>query len=224
MPQPPKSKQFDDIYFSAEDGLAETQHVFLDGNNLPEAWHDQERFVIFETGFGTGLNFISVWKLFENSAKNGQKLDFISVEKYPLKPDFILKSLSHWSDFSEGRLETLTRLHPLLAPGYHRAQISEDITLTLIFDDIAEALPTVKGPIDCWFLDGFRPATNPEMWSAQLYKEMARLSSDHASFATFTAAGDVRRGIQEVGFDVQKIPGFGKKREMLVGTYKGRTS
>lgn len=219
MQDPPKSKQFDDVYFSVEDGLAETHHVFLDGNDLPDAWSGQARFVICETGFGTGLNFLSAWKLFEESADTDQKLDFISVEKYPLEGDFIQASLAHWSDVFEGRLEHLVEHYPMRVPGFHRIQITDRVTLTLIFDDINHALPVLDARVNCWFLDGFKPSSNPDMWSDILFREMARLSLSEASFATFTAAGDVKRGLQGAGFDVQKVTGFGRKREMLIGRF-----
>jgi tRNA 5-methylaminomethyl-2-thiouridine biosynthesis bifunctional protein len=217
----PRSEHFDDIYFSADDGLAETQHVFLNGNNLPEAWAGQERFIIAETGFGTGLNFLSAWKLFEETSKPDQTLDFISVEKYPLSPEFIREALQPWAEYFEGRLDILVQKYPLRVAGFHRVKINSQITLTLIFDDVIDAYAELDAQVDCWFLDGFTPAKNPEMWRDELYTEMARLSHDQTSFASFTAAGDVRRGLESVGFEVQKRDGFGRKRDMIVGTFKG---
>lgn len=252
----PRSEIFDDVYFSAENGLAETQHVFLDGNNLPENWKHKDRFVIAETGFGTGLNFLSAWKLFDETCSKNQTLHFISIEKYPLEPDEIYEYLHPLlssraersvsevkskdlikSDEEEdpstslhsGRdnkiswlnyLEKLCAHYPLKLPGFHRVHVKENITLTLIFDDINEALPRLNAQIDCWFLDGFKPSTNPQMWSEILFKEMNRLSKPGATFATFTAAGAVKRGLQNAGFNVQKVPGFGRKREMLTGEFK----
>lgn len=222
MKDVPISLQFDDIYFSKEDGLAETDHVFMQGNNLPIAWQDKSEFTICETGFGTGLNFFSVWKLFEETAKKNQVLDFISVEKYPLKPEEIKNYLSHWLGYFEGRIELLLEKYPIRVSGFHRIRINKQVTLTLIFDDIEQALPQIDANVDCWFLDGFTPAKNPDMWSDTLYQEMARLSVDGASFATFTASGEVRRGLENTGFDVQKRKGFGRKREMIVGQYKNK--
>ena len=213
------SERFDDIYFSKEDGLAETQHVFLDSNNLPDAWTGQDSFTIFETGFGTGLNFFSAWKLFEENSDTSQRLDFISVEKYPVKPDDILKALEQWLPFFKGRVENFIKLYPIRIAGFHRIQVTNQITLTLIFDDINEALPRINASVDCWFLDGFTPAKNPEMWTDILYKNMARLSVENASYATFTAAGNVRHGLEDVGFSVEKKKGFSHKREMIVGRF-----
>lgn len=217
----PRSAQFDDIYFSAENGLEETHYVFLKGNNLPHAWEGRENFTIAETGFGTGLNFLSVWKLFEETADVDQTLDFISVEKYPLFPADIREALKPWADCFDTRLEEMLTLYPLRIAGFHRIKINPRITLTLIFDDINVALPRVEALVDCWFLDGFTPAKNPDMWSEGVFQEMARLSRKGSTYATFTAAGDVRRGLATAGFSVEKQRGFGHKREMIAGAYEG---
>jgi len=201
--------------------LAETRHVFLGGNGLPDAWAGKNSFSIFETGFGTGLNFFAVWDLFEKTAEAYQTLDFVSVEKYPLSIIEIKEALEPWSDLLKDKIDTLCDLYPIHVRGVHRVKISQQITLTLIFDDINEVIPTIEGQYDCWFLDGFRPASNPDMWSNGVFENMARLSRAGASFATFTAAGFVKRGLRDVGFDVKKIDGFGTKREMLVGRYIG---
>jgi tRNA 5-methylaminomethyl-2-thiouridine biosynthesis bifunctional protein len=217
----PRSTQFDDIYFSAENGLEETRHVFLEGNNLPQAWEGQSRFVIAETGFGTGLNFLSAWKLFEETAKAEQELDFISVEKYPLSPDEIRQALEPWSDNFGNKIDLLLQQYPLRVAGFHRIKLSNQITLTLVFDDVNAALPELQASVNCWFLDGFTPAKNPQMWTETLYREMARLSVPKASYATFTAAGDVRRGLAAAGFSVAKQKGYGRKRDMINGHYQG---
>jgi tRNA 5-methylaminomethyl-2-thiouridine biosynthesis bifunctional protein len=220
----PCSDQFDDIYFSREDGVEETRHVFLNSNNLPQAWERKDAFVIAETGFGTGLNFLSAWKLFEETADKGQTLDFISVEKYPLTPDFIKDALQQWDEYFEGRLDILCENYPLRVAGCHRVKINAQITLTLIFDDIADAFPQLDAHVDCWFLDGFTPSKNPDMWSSDVFEQMARLSNAEASYATFTAAGDVRRGLSAAGFSVDKIKGYGHKRDMIAGKFLAKTS
>lgn len=216
----PRSEIFDDIYFSPADGLAETDHVFLKGNALPQAWQGKPRFTIAETGFGTGLNILSAWKLFEETAEPGQCLDMISVEKFPLKPQQIAEYLAHWQDFFGMRVERLCAIYPLLTPGFHRLHLAPNITLTLVFDDVNAALPRIQAEVDAWFLDGFKPSSNPEMWSEKVFAEMARLSKPGATLATFTSAGFVRRGLTAAGFQVEKIPGFGTKREMTVGVFK----
>lgn len=214
-----RSAEFDDIYFSAEDGLAETKHTFLDGNNLPDAWAGKGRFCIAETGFGTGLNMLAVWRLFDETSAPHQRLDLISVEKYPLTREQIREALAPW-DFG-ARLDRLLALYPLRCRGFHRLNLSERVTLTLVFDDVAEALPNLNASVDAWFLDGFAPAKNPGMWNDALYAQMARLSHAGTTLATFTAAGEVRRGLSAAGFDVEKRKGYGRKRDMVVGRYNG---
>lgn len=212
-----RSEHFDDVYFSADDGLAETSHVFIEGNGLPGAWQGQERFIICETGFGTGLNFLTAWSLFEETAEPGQKLDFVSFEKYPLSPDQIREALSVWRETLGDKTDRMLAHYPVALPGFHRIALSDRVTLTLVFDDVNEAMMRLEAEADCWFLDGFKPASNPEMWSETVFEQMARLSKPGTRFATFTAAGFVKRGLEGAGFAVRKVPGFGRKREMLVG-------
>lgn len=218
-----RSEQFNDVYFSAEDGLAETRHVFLNGNDLPKGWEDAEEFVICETGFGTGLNFLAVWKLFEQTALPGQSLHFISVEKYPLTEAQITEALEIWA--ADVNVPALADTYNALIKGAGgKIKMSENVSLELHVGDVNEMMPHLQTPVDCWFLDGFRPATNPEMWSETVFQNMARLSKKGASFATFTAAGAVRRGLESAGFEVRKVPGYGRKREMITGTYQGARS
>jgi tRNA 5-methylaminomethyl-2-thiouridine biosynthesis bifunctional protein len=216
----PRSEIFDDIYFSPEDGLAETAHVFLNGNTLPEGWRNKPRFTIAETGFGTGLNFLSAWKLFDETASPDQHLDFISVEKFPLQARKIQEYLNHWGEFFEGRIEKLCNTYPLPIPGFHRLSLAPNVQLTLILDDANAAFPRIDAAVDCWFLDGFKPSSNPDMWSEKVFTEMARLSKPGATLATFTSAGFVRRGLAAAGFEVRKVRGFGMKREMTTGVFK----
>lgn len=212
---------FDDVYFSAENGAEETRHVFLDGNNLPAAWQGKRRFCIGETGFGTGLNFLLAWELFERTAESGAFLDFVSVEKYPLTPESIRKGLAPWAERLRPYLDRMLAQYPLRVPGFHRMVFDQRVALTLIFDDANEALPEIEGSVDAWFLDGFTPAKNPGMWTQDVFNEMARLSHDGTGFATFTAAGFVKRGLREAGFTVEKRKGFGSKRDMLAGFFAG---
>lgn len=217
----PRSKAFDDVYFSRENGLGETRHVFIGGNNLPAAWAKKPRFTIAETGFGTGLNFLATSALFQRDAGRGQILEYISFEKYPLSKEDIAHHLVPWREDIGDGLDRLCSAYPALLPGFHRVIFSRNIILTLVFDDVNAALPQISGVVDCWFLDGFKPATNPEMWTNTVFENMARLSRPGSTFATFTAAGDVRRGLQAAGFSVDKVKGFGSKRDMLTGCYKG---
>lgn len=209
------SKEFGDVYFSVEDGLAETRHVFIDSNNLPSRWQGRDHFTIAETGFGTGLNFLAAWQFFDETATPGQKLDFISFEKYPLSISEIREALTPWQ--FGNRLELFLENYPLRTTGFHKIILTEAITLTLIIGDINAMIPQLEASIDCWFLDGFKPSANPEMWTETVFKNMNRLSQPGTTFATFTAAGFVKRGLQNAGFNVRKIKGFGTKRDMLAG-------
>ncbi len=216
----PRSEEFGDVYFSALDGLAETRHVFLDSNNLPGGWQDKKNFTIIETGFGTGLNFLAAAQLFRDTATAGQTLHFVSVEKFPLSAGQIAEYLDHWRGEFPAIFDTLIANYPLPLPGFHRIEFGQNITLTLIFDDANDALRRIEAKADCWFLDGFRPASNPDMWSEKVFAAMASLSHKGTSFATFTAAGFVKRGLEGAGFDVRKVKGFGRKRDMLAGIFK----
>ena len=216
-----RSDKFDDVYFSIDDGMAETHHVFLEGNNLPDAWTDNGDFTIAETGFGTGLNFLCAWKLFNETATPEQRLHFISVEKYPLSRAQIAEALNPWYSELGNYIDHYLSLYPLRIPGPHIIRVSNNITLTLWFGDINDTMPEWSGQVDAWFLDGFTPAKNPEMWSEAVFKNMARLSHKKTTFATFTAAGFVKRGLESVGFNVEKTKGFGFKRDMMRGIYAG---
>ncbi len=218
----PRSDIFDDVYFSADDGPSETAHVFLNGNNLPQAWQGRTRFSIGETGFGTGLNFLLAWELFDATAEQGAFLDFVSVEKYPMSVDDIRKGLSPWAERLSPHLEKMLSQYPIRANGFHRILFDNRVALTLIFDDANEALSEVQGSVDAWFLDGFTPAKNPDMWTEKVFTEMARLSHGGTTFATFTSAGFVKRGLEAAGFTVWKQKGFGRKRDMLGGRFEGQ--
>lgn len=211
----PRSKEFDDVYFSAENGLAETRHVFLDGNGLPARWDGAGAFTIGETGFGTGLNFLAVWKLFEDTARPDQTLHFISFEKFPLSAQEIGEYLQPWADEFGERLDALVRKYQEGC-----VQLTERVSLTLIFGDVNEEMLKLDVGIDAWFLDGFKPSSNPDMWSETVFSNMARLSNQGATLATFTAAGFVRRGLEAAGFAVEKVRGYGTKRDMTVGVLK----
>lgn len=222
----PVSEQFDDIYFSTQDGLAESCYVFQEGNQLWERWQSYNRaaFVVAETGFGTGLNFLAVAEKFQQfraefpQAKL-QRLYFISFEKYPLKAEQFAVVHSHFPQFAEIS-QKLTACWLPRQTGCQRYHF-ENIYLDLWFGDILENLPQLgdsyNNLIDAWFLDGFAPDKNPEMWNETLYAQMFRLTRKRGTFATFTASSQVRRGLQAIGFGVKKRKGFGKKREMLWG-------
>lgn len=222
----PVSSDFGDVYFSNDNGLSETRYVFLQQNRLPARFshHDSDSFVIGETGFGTGLNFLATMQAFLEQAPqsgNGSRLHFISFEKYPLTQDDLRKALAAWPEL--GHLsQDLIAQWPLPVSGCHRLHFAGGrIRLDLWFGDIKEMLPQVphraEGLVDAWYLDGFSPAKNPEMWTQELFDGLARLARPDCSIATFTCAGFVRRGLIAAGFAMKKVKGHGSKREMLVG-------
>lgn len=224
----PISAQFDDVYFSNQDGLEETAYVFLQGNHFPQrfATHSRADCVIAETGFGTGLNFLALWRAFSDFRQQCpdaalKRLHYISFEKYPLTTPDLKSAHQRWPEL-QGFSEQLCQQWPLPLAGCHRLILDNGaITLDLWFGDVNELLPKVNSgltdKVDAWFLDGFAPSKNPQMWSEQLFAAMAKFSRPEGTFATFTSAGLVRRGLQEAGFTVSKIKGFGRKREMLTG-------
>ncbi len=222
----PVSDKFDDVYFSNQDGLAETHYVFLEGNQLWERWinYQEAHFVIAETGFGTGLNFFAVTSLFREFRQKHpdsplKRLYFISFEKYPLPRDALQQAHLAYPQFSHLAQHLQQHwLNPI--QGCYRFHFDET-TLDLWFGDVAENLPQLgdymNGKIDAWFLDGFAPSKNPDMWNEQLYQQMFRFTKPQGTFATFTAASAVRKGLENAGFNITKRKGFGKKRECLSG-------
>ncbi|MCC6597531.1 MAG: tRNA (5-methylaminomethyl-2-thiouridine)(34)-methyltransferase MnmD [Alphaproteobacteria bacterium] len=226
MSTTPRSEVFDDVYFSAQDGLAETEHTFLAGNDLPARWAGCSEFTIAETGFGTGLNFLAVWKMFAETGAADQKLHFISFEKFPLSAaqirtyltPLLLRPIVEGAFVdSQGYKPFLEQFLALYTEQSGTYALGDRVRLTLIFEDVNTAISALDVHVDAWFLDGFKPSTNPEMWNAHVFSNIARLSVPGTTLATFTAAGFVRRGLVESGFKVQKIKGYGTKREMTVG-------
>lgn len=203
----PVSQRFDDPYFSLADGLAETRHVFLAGNGLPGRFRDG--FAIAELGFGTGLNLLAVLI----AHKGPGTLRYTSFEAFPLDVSTIARALEA---FPEARAVA----DPFLAQWAEgRRQIRlEGIEAEVIIGDARETLPLWHGCADAWFLDGFSPAKNPELWSPELMLQVARHTAPGGTFATYTAAGHVRRSLAEAGFAVQRQPGHGRKRHMTTGS------
>lgn len=215
----PRSAAFDDVYFSRHDGRAETEHVFLDGNRLPQRfadWQAHRPFVIGETGFGTGLNMLVAWACFDAHAPAQARLHLVSTEKFPLTREDLARALASWPDLAQ-HAEALLAQWPEPVAGVHRLWLDPRVTLDLHFGDAAERLALLDGRVDAWFLDGFAPAKNPQMWQPELFAAMAARSRPGATFATFTCAGVVKRGLAAAGFGWRKVPGFGRKREMLAG-------
>ncbi|TBU73421.1 bifunctional tRNA (5-methylaminomethyl-2-thiouridine)(34)-methyltransferase MnmD/FAD-dependent 5-carboxymethylaminomethyl-2-thiouridine(34) oxidoreductase MnmC [Pseudomonas daroniae] len=218
----PTSRQYADVYFSRDNGLEETRYVFLSNNDLPQrfaALGPGEQLVIGETGFGTGMNFLCAWELFEQQAPAGARLHFVSVEKHPLTRADLQRALALWPSlqrYSEQLLDGYVGLNP----GFQRQVFDAGrVVLTLLIGDAQAMLPQLDARIDAWFLDGFAPSKNPEMWTPELFAQLARLSTPQTTLGTFTATGYVRRALNEAGFQMKRVPGLGKKWEVMRGTF-----
>lgn len=223
----PFSTVFGDVYFSRDSGLEETRHVFLQHNHLAERWarlHAGAAFCIAETGFGTGLNFLCAWQLWDQCAPPGCHLHFVSTEKYPLTRGDLRRALALWPELQRWADQLLGQYDDLASGWQHFSFADGRVRLTLLIGDLLETLGQLDAAVDAWFLDGFAPAKNPDMWQPALYETMARLSAADATVATFTSVGDVRRGLQAVGFAMHKVKGYGRKREMLAGILTERSA
>lgn len=220
----PRSRVFDDVYFSDQSGLEETRYVFLEQNRLAErfaALPANGRLVIGETGFGTGLNFLCAWQLFEQHAVAGARLHFVSVEKYPLTPADLHRALALWPELKP-LADQLLKHYVAIHPGFQRITLAGGrVTLTLLIGEALEQLPQLDAQIDAWFLDGFAPAKNPDMWTAELFVELARLAAPGSTISTFTSTGWVRRLLNTAGFKMKRTPGIGHKWEILRGEFLG---
>ncbi len=204
--QVPVSLRFDDPYFSLDDGLAETRHVFLDANDLPARFCDG--FHVAELGFGTGLNFLATWHAWREVKTSG-RLHFTSFEAFPMDVSEMAQALAAFPEVSDLAADLVAAVG-----GEGSVLDLGDVTLSVIHGDARKALPAWDGRADAWFLDGFSPAKNPELWEPALMGEVARHTAKGGTAATYTAAGFVRRGLEDAGFDVTRVPGFGRKRHM----------
>ena len=218
----PRSTQFDDVYFSKGHGLAETVHVFVHGNNLPERFSQlpaEGHFTIAETGFGTGLNFIAAWQAFQQLAPINARLTFVSSEKYPLQQSALARVYQQWPALAD-YCDKILAQYPPAFNGYHLLEFGR-IRLILMLGDATASFSQLAAEVDAWFLDGFAPNKNPDMWQPALFHQMQRLSHRSTTAATFTAARLVRDGLAGAGFTLQRIPGYGKKRHMVVAQFRG---
>ncbi|MFL9897798.1 bifunctional tRNA (5-methylaminomethyl-2-thiouridine)(34)-methyltransferase MnmD/FAD-dependent 5-carboxymethylaminomethyl-2-thiouridine(34) oxidoreductase MnmC [Paraburkholderia fungorum] len=221
----PFSPLYDDIYHSAVGGLEQAQYVFLRGNQLPERWQGRRVFTALETGFGMGINFLTTWAAWRADPARCERLHFVSTEKHPFtQADLRSVYAATISDPAIAALaKTLAAEWPMLVPGTHRLEFEGGrITLTLVFADAMESLPALRLRADAFYLDGFAPARNPDMWTPAIFKALARLAGEGATFATYSSAGDIKRALTQNGFVYQKVDGFGWKRAMLVGHFAPR--
>ena len=229
----PFSSRYGDVYFSRAGGLAETHHVFLDANALQQRWRELDAednpgvFTIAELGFGTGLNFLACWRLWQHTACKHLRLQFISCEKHPLTKEALIKALQQWPELSHWS-EQLIEHYPQPVPGYHRLQMRTDnadtspVLLDLYYGDALTLLSqqsSTEARVDAWFLDGFSPGLNPDLWSEPLLDTLASLSHQHTTLSSYSVTGRVVRYLKALGFEVEKRQGFGHKRHMLFARF-----
>lgn len=219
----PVSRLYGDHFYSRHDGQAETRHVFLNGNSLPDRWAGKAYFSVAELGFGTGLNFLELWQLWRKTRPFAAQLSFTSFEAHPLHLDQMRADLDRWqglAPLAERLLHALPSRWPP-AGSERPIRLDRQTQIMIVVGDAGETVPAWPGRADCWFLDGFAPSKNPGMWTAELMRAVHDRTARGGTFATYTAAGHVRRNLADAGFSVQKRVGFAGKREMLVGRKAG---
>ncbi len=213
---------FNDSYFSRDDGLAETRTVFLEGCGLPGAWVGRTRFTIAELGFGTGLNVLATWDLWRKHRQASQTLHFITTEAFLMGAEHAANAHVHWPELADLSRQLLARW-PVRAFGSQRIWFQEDgFCLTILIGPALRSLQAMDFRADAWFLDGFAPSRNEDMWSPELLEEVARLCAPGARVATYSVAGAVRRSLEASGFQVSRRPGFGSKRQRLEAVWRGQ--
>ncbi len=221
MRGPPRSSLYGDLYFSEQDGLAEARAVFLAGCGLPERWTGRGRFCVGELGFGTGLNIVALIDLWRRTRAPDAQLSIFSLEAHHLSRDEAAGALAAWPELAPVA-DRLIGAWPGRARGFHRLEWPDlGVTLDVAMMEVAAALGGWSGQADAWLLDGFAPARNPAMWTDAVLSLVAARSAPGARAATFTVAGQVRRGLEAAGFAVARAPGFGAKRERLEATWPG---
>lgn len=212
----PLAVSFGDPYFARGDGRAETQAVFIAGNGLPERWTKRRTFTIGELGFGTGLNFFETLATWRQAPGMTEQISYVSFERYPMARDDLRRALRPWPDL-RADMERLLAQWPPAAEAEVLRIAFERMTLEVYLGDAGLRLPMWLGVADAWYLDGFSPAKNVDMWRAQLMRDVYERTAEGGTFSTYTAAGWVRRNLAAAGFKVEKVPGYGRKRERLAG-------
>lgn len=212
----PYSTAFGDHFYCQTDGRLECGHVFLAGNGLPERWQNATEFRIGELGFGTGLNAAETWRQWKIHRRPGSHLHFVSFELHPMQASDIDRALSRWPEIDAER-KALVALWPNEPKGQVTIDLDDQTRLTVVCGDARESLEASDFTFDAWFLDGFAPARNSAMWSAELMQLVFERTRPGGSFATYAAAGFVRRNLIAAGYTVERRPGFAGKREMLCG-------
>ncbi len=220
----PWSAQFEDIYYSPGAGLEASNAVFVEPNQLGPRFKTLEQdFVLAETGFGTGLNFFATLALWSKTRQGSASLTYITTELFPLELE-VVKKVAELEAIEPEISKILFESYPSPVKGHYQIDFEQlGVKLVMLWGDALESLNEIEVSVDAWYLDGFAPRCNSELWSKGLFKRIANLSSDQATFSTFSAAGEVRRGLKEVGFEVEKIPGFASKKHSSRGVYSSST-
>lgn len=218
----PYSTDFEDVYFSADNGVQETEHVFIQHNQLQERFTQCKRdhFVIAETGFGSGLNFLITARHWLETSGEHSRLYFYSVESTPFTIDDLKRAHQAWPELKE-YTDELQRHYQVASYGFHSFELFQGrIKLILMIGEVEKMLSQMQASVDAWFLDGFAPSLNQQMWSASVFSQIKRLSDKGSTFSTYTSVGDVKRGLMAAGFRVKKVSGCGNKRHMLSGEFE----
>jgi tRNA 5-methylaminomethyl-2-thiouridine biosynthesis bifunctional protein len=216
----PCSDCYGDVYASRDGALGQARHVFLGGNDLPARWAGREQFVVLETGFGLGTNFLATWDAWRADARRPRRLHFVSVEMHPLPANDLAAGAA---PELRSKAKLLAELWPLPVPGLHVLEFEGGcVRLTLAFGDARSIVPRLVVGADAIYLDGFAPSRNPAMWEPALMKAVGRCARPDSTLATYTTAHAVREALVAAGFELRLRPGFGRKREMLAGRYAPR--
>ncbi len=212
------SSLYNDRYHPRAGALEQAAHVFLRGNDLPNRWRERERFVVLETGFGLGNNFLATWDAWRNDPRRGERLHFISIEKHPLSREAMAQV--HAGSHLPALAGELLQAWPPLTPNLHRLEFDDGrVQLTVAFGDVSDWLPEIVASVDAFYLDGFAPDRNPAMWQPRVFKALARLAAPDATAATWSVARAVRSGLVTAGFEVRSAPGSADKREITLARF-----
>ena len=211
----PASQLYGDVYHSRAGAIEQARHVFIRGNNIPERWRGRDTFTVCETGFGLGNNFLALWQAWRRSPAAPKRLHVLSFEAHPFARDALAQLLAHHQGELGDLAQALLDQWPPLIGGLHTLEFEQGrVTLTLAFGKVGYLARQVEAQVDAFFLDGFAPRQNPEMWSREVFGQMVRIANAEATAATWCTAGQVRRDLAAAGFLVTREPGFGGKREM----------
>ncbi|MGH8807596.1 MAG: bifunctional tRNA (5-methylaminomethyl-2-thiouridine)(34)-methyltransferase MnmD/FAD-dependent 5-carboxymethylaminomethyl-2-thiouridine(34) oxidoreductase MnmC, partial [Noviherbaspirillum sp.] len=218
----PYADAYGDVYHSSDGAPQQARHVFLGGNRLPERWRERRRFVILETGFGLGVNFLVTWMAWRDDPARPEQLHYIAIEKHPLTVADLAQLHALWPELAD-MSAALRAAWPPLVSGFHRLLLDHGrVVLTLVFGDIADCLPQIDAAADAFYLDGFAPSKNPEMWAPAVLARLNRVAAPEATAATYTVVGAVVRALTQAGFVCEKRPGFGRKPQMLAARFAPR--